>query len=116
MSKVVLVFIICFQGFFSKAAECTTPKRVLFYANGMFNSFESTEELLEELKSDFHSKYPQTVFDKHEIAYNTNEFVLMQMFEVYKKYLEDGYRVVTVASFVYTGGDYYSFDVCHRRA
>lgn len=190
MKKIVLLFVIFFHTPSSIPALCTTPKRVLFYSNGMFNSFESARDLLKELKSDFQKRYPQTVFDNDEIAYNTNEFALTQMFEVYKqktedmvigfwgwlgeltgleknpimqkfiqdfyseqrahdqdlsqqirtyrKYLDNGYRVVTVAhsqgnfytnfsfeqigsfetkmvsvatpaSFVYAGGDYYTF-------
>lgn len=71
-------------------ATCRKPQVDFYFANGMFNDKVSGYKSLKTLQKRLNSKYPQDFYSHYEMAYNTNEFVLFQLLQVYRHKMEDG--------------------------
>ena len=69
---------------------CHKPKVDFYFANGMFNDWTSARQSLEILKKRIAGHYPEDTYNHYEVAYNTNEFVLLQLLQVYRHKMEDG--------------------------
>lgn len=83
---VALIFTIVIQ---AKGA-CHKLKADFYFANGMFNSQAAALEGLNELEIRNGKKFSKDTYDHYEVAYNTNEFVLLQLLQVYRHKVEDG--------------------------
>jgi len=69
---------------------CQKHNADLYFANGMFNSEEAARESLNYLRKKLQKDYPQMNYDNYNVAYNTNEFVLLQLLQVYRHKFEEG--------------------------
>jgi hypothetical protein len=69
---------------------CHKPKVDFYFANGMFNSQASARESLKALQKRLGYKYSQDIYSHYEVSYNTDEFVLLQLLQVYRQKMEDG--------------------------
>ena len=88
--KFILVVITLFFLIDNSFASCGTKRRVLFFANGMFNDKKSAHLSLEKLVEQYLKDNPKSNFDNYELAYNTNEIVLLQLLQVFhQKLLEN---------------------------
>jgi len=73
----VLVLGITNTAFATQPGQCDIPELNLFYANGMFNSPQDAKYSLSSLQKIFGNK-----FSHYDIAYNANESILRQLFQI----------------------------------
>lgn len=71
------------------SAECKKNLKVLFFANGMFNSKTDAFKSLKELRKAYELKSNKENFDEYKVAYNTDEPALIQLFQVYRQKSEE---------------------------
>lgn len=88
MKTVLIIYLTLCQLSFAHA-NCGEKKTVLFFANGMFNSWADANKSLDELSIKMKRKYPQNKFDAFKVAYNTNEPVLLQLHQVFRQKITD---------------------------
>jgi hypothetical protein len=81
------VCIVCVALMFSlkSFSSCGEEKKVLFFANGMFNQKKHARDSLDNLKTTIAQKNSELLFDDYEVAYNTNENALLQLLQVYEQ-------------------------------
>ncbi|AZZ36824.1 hypothetical protein CIK05_08485 [Bdellovibrio sp. qaytius] len=85
MKSVLLIFsILISQVVF---ASCGNPENVLTYANGMFNEKVEAQSNLNDYRAMYVKKYPQRPIHLSHLAYNTNEALLVQLYEVYTQFI-----------------------------
>lgn len=70
-------------------ANCGEKKTALYFANGMFNSRIGAIQSLHELSMRMQKQHPSNRFDAFEVAYNTNEPVLLQLHQVFRQKITD---------------------------
>lgn len=87
MKKVILFLIFCFSAYGN--AQCGNDKTVLFFANGMFNDKEAANIIFAALKKSYSKKYSAEHFNRFDIAYNTDEMALLQLYQVYSQKVEE---------------------------
>lgn len=75
------------------SAQCQKNLKALFFANGMFNSINEAHASLDELRQTYKLNSNKDSFnidfDEYEVAYNTDEPALLQLFEVYRQKSEE---------------------------
>lgn len=86
--KLLIFILVCSFSQYSYS-ECREDKKVLFFANGMFNSRIDAKDSLEKLISEYAIAFPDEKFDDFQIAYNTDEPALLQVFQVYRQKVEE---------------------------
>lgn len=65
--------------------QCPRKGQVLFFANGMFNTYDDADKALDKLKS-----YTDGSFYDYQISYNENEVIVTQIFEVVFQKIAEG--------------------------
>lgn len=88
MRTAMLVFTMVLQSIFANAT-CGSAKKAVFFANGMFNDRAGASKSLIYLWSAYASKYPKSKVMLHELAFNTDEPMLQQLFQVYRQKVKD---------------------------
>lgn len=68
-------------------ATCGNVENVLVYANGMFNDQVEAQKNLDDYRGMYIKKYPNSPIHLSHLAYNTNESLLVQVYEVYTQYI-----------------------------
>ena len=68
-------------------ASCGNPENILVYANGMFNDKTEAQSNLDKYRVLYIQKYPSSPIHLSHLAYNTNESLLVQLYEVYTQYI-----------------------------
>ncbi len=83
------LLILCSMILFSQIgfATCGNPENILVYANGMFNEKWEAQKNLDSFRVIYINKYPNTPIHLSHLAYNTNEALLVQIYEVYTQYI-----------------------------
>jgi hypothetical protein len=71
------------------SALCQKNLKVLYFANGMFNSRREAKASLNELRKAYELKSNKENFNEYQVAYNTDEPALLQLFEVYRQKSEE---------------------------
>lgn len=66
-------------------ASCGHSKKALFFANGIFNDRGAANFSLLTLKKAFKQRHPDTKIQNFDLAYNTDEQVLLQLFQVHRQ-------------------------------
>jgi hypothetical protein len=66
--KFIFIFVIALMFSSDSFSSCGDDKKVLFFANGMFNSKKTARQGLEKLKRITIQENPALVFDDYEIA------------------------------------------------
>lgn len=85
MKFIILFSMILFSQ--TSFATCGNPENILVYANGMFNEKWEAQKSLDSFRVMHINKYPHTPIHLSHLAYNTNESLLVQIYEVYTQYI-----------------------------
>ena len=68
-------------------ASCGNPENVLVFANGMFNDKAEAQSNLDKFRAIYVQKYPTSPVHLSYLAYNTNEALVVQLYEVYTQFI-----------------------------
>ena len=80
--RFALAFILSLLQTAHASSDCNEARPVLFFVNGVLNSYRDADESLRAL-----SAQTKNSFDRYELAYNTSEPILLQMLQVLRQKL-----------------------------
>ncbi|MNK88209.1 hypothetical protein D3C87_1081640 [compost metagenome] len=83
--KSILIAGAIFLSSINSDASCGNAKKAVFFANGMFNDRAAAYNSLNYLKKEHSKKHPDLKKVEYELAFNTDEPMLLQLFQIYRQ-------------------------------
>lgn len=75
--------------FSTSYGTCGSNRSAIYFANGMFNDRIGATASLSKLMAQFKKSYPKKRFEVQRLSFNTNEFFLIQIHQVFRQKITD---------------------------